>query len=272
MEYKYLKAFILPAKHLSFSRAALELKIAQSAVSRQIKLLEESLGEALLVRSSKKVILTPRGEEFFKVASKFDSISRSLFKSSGIQTIRMGVLHGITENWLIGVISKHCKKNKINLKLHIDSPDNLEAAINAGKFDMIFTNKDVQSETITSLKLFREELVFISKSKINFEKIYEYKWIMYDDGDFLMKFYKKGCEDYIYVNSITAIISLVKKGAGIALIPSHVIKEEDDIIVTPLGKEHDINLYLSTINYEYYPKHMEKLINDIKMTCKQVTQ
>ena len=39
----YLKAFLVTAKHLSFSKAAEEMRVAQSAVSRQVKLLEESL-------------------------------------------------------------------------------------------------------------------------------------------------------------------------------------------------------------------------------------
>ena len=60
MEYRYLKAFLLTAEHSSFSKAAQLLSIAQSAVSRQIKLLEESLGEELIIRSSKKVILTTK--------------------------------------------------------------------------------------------------------------------------------------------------------------------------------------------------------------------
>ncbi|WP_393096157.1 LysR family transcriptional regulator, partial [Halobacteriovorax sp. ZH3_bin.1] len=45
MDYRYLRAFTLTAKYLSFSKAAAELKIAQSAVSRQVKLLEESMNE-----------------------------------------------------------------------------------------------------------------------------------------------------------------------------------------------------------------------------------
>ena len=41
LDFRYLKAFMLTAKYSSFSKAAEELNIAQSAVSRQIKLLEE---------------------------------------------------------------------------------------------------------------------------------------------------------------------------------------------------------------------------------------
>ena len=62
LDYRYLRAFIVTARHLNFSRAADELNIAQSAVSRQIKLLEEGVGQQLIIRSSKKVILTEKGQ------------------------------------------------------------------------------------------------------------------------------------------------------------------------------------------------------------------
>ena len=47
LDFRYLKAFMLTAKYSSFSKAAEELNIAQSAVSRQIKLLEDALGTDL---------------------------------------------------------------------------------------------------------------------------------------------------------------------------------------------------------------------------------
>ena len=71
MDYRYLKAFLLTAEFSSFSRAAEILKIAQSAVSRQIKLLEETLGEELIIRSSKKVLLTAKGQQLYLVAKSF---------------------------------------------------------------------------------------------------------------------------------------------------------------------------------------------------------
>ncbi len=57
-----LRAFEAAARHLSFSRAADELGVTHSAVSHQIRGLEDWLGEALFVRSARKVHLTPVGE------------------------------------------------------------------------------------------------------------------------------------------------------------------------------------------------------------------
>ena len=64
-----LKGFEAAARHLNFTRAADELFITQSAVSRQIKLLEERLGLALFVRQAKGLRLTDQGEQLYRAVS-----------------------------------------------------------------------------------------------------------------------------------------------------------------------------------------------------------
>ena len=56
------RAFEAAARHLSFSHAADELRVTHSAVSHQIRGLEDWLAEPLFVRSARKVHLTPAGE------------------------------------------------------------------------------------------------------------------------------------------------------------------------------------------------------------------
>ncbi|WP_245409957.1 LysR family transcriptional regulator [Pararhizobium haloflavum] len=61
METRLLKSFVCLAEELHFSRAAERLNIAQPALSRQIKLLEERLGVMLVRRTKRSVALTPAG-------------------------------------------------------------------------------------------------------------------------------------------------------------------------------------------------------------------
>lgn len=61
---KAMQAFEATARHLSFSRAADELFVTQSAVSHQVRALEDFLGMKLLVRSGKTVSLTFEGDTF----------------------------------------------------------------------------------------------------------------------------------------------------------------------------------------------------------------
>ena len=62
MELRTLKSFVQVAESRSFSRASLVLQIAQPALSRQIKKLEDELGVELLYRNGRGAILTPAGE------------------------------------------------------------------------------------------------------------------------------------------------------------------------------------------------------------------
>jgi len=64
---KSMQAFEATARHLSFSLAAKELCVSQSAISHQIKSLEVFLDKKLFTRSNNKVCLTGDGDVFFSV-------------------------------------------------------------------------------------------------------------------------------------------------------------------------------------------------------------
>lgn len=65
-----LKGFDAAARHLSFTKAAEELFLTQSAVSRQIQTLEEQLGVALFRREVRRLSLTPEGERLHRVVAE----------------------------------------------------------------------------------------------------------------------------------------------------------------------------------------------------------
>lgn len=66
----FLKGFESAARHLSFTKAASELFVTQSAVSRQIQSLEEQLGVVLFQRRPKDLVLTEAGETLYRTASE----------------------------------------------------------------------------------------------------------------------------------------------------------------------------------------------------------
>lgn len=70
MELKQLKYFIEVAKREHLSEAALELNIAQSAISRQISQLEEELDASLFRREGRNIYLTDAGQRFLTEATK----------------------------------------------------------------------------------------------------------------------------------------------------------------------------------------------------------
>jgi LysR family transcriptional regulator, benzoate and cis,cis-muconate-responsive activator of ben and cat genes len=70
MELRHLRYFVAVARGQNVTRAAAELRVAQPALSRQIRDLEEELGFALFVRSARSLVLTPAGTEFLKQAGE----------------------------------------------------------------------------------------------------------------------------------------------------------------------------------------------------------
>lgn len=260
MDYRYLKAFILTAENKSFSKAAEELKIAQSAVSRQIKLLEESVGEELIIRSSKKVLLTHKGKELFIAATSFDQVSSNIFEKEDNRPLKIGILNGLLKTWFNPVLVKFYKKYDRNMNIHIADIPELRKGMEEGRFDAIFSIENIQSELISSLKLFDEKLVLISKSEVDLQKLHEYRWITFSEGDNLFSVTKKKSERITNVDSISTIINLVKNNVGIAVVPDHVLKKTDNLVITEMPELPKSEIYLTTLNYKTMPKQIRELL------------
>jgi LysR family transcriptional regulator, cyn operon transcriptional activator len=62
MDFRQLEMFHAVAETSSFTLAGRQLFVAQSAVSRKVRLLEEELGEKLFKRVNKRIFLTSSGE------------------------------------------------------------------------------------------------------------------------------------------------------------------------------------------------------------------
>lgn len=260
MDYRYLKAFILTAHYSSFSKAAEKLNIAQSAVSRQIKLLEDSIDEELIIRSSKKVILTNKGQEFFMAAQQFDQIVDDIFSREDDRELRIGILQGLLKNWFRPILLQYLKTYQRNISIKVAGQNELRHDLEAGKYDLIFTTENIQSDLTSSLKLFNERLSLISTSEVNRKKLYEYRWIVYGDDDYLYQLSpKKRSQSIVKVESLQTIVELVKNDLGIAVVPNHILQNRNDLIVNEVTTLQKSEIFLSTLNFKSMPGHIREI-------------
>ena len=100
-----LRAFEVAARHLSFTRAAEELFVTASAVSHQVKALEESLGIALFVRDSKGLSLTSAAKAYLPgVQEAFRQLAfatHQLQRERSIPALKMNLPPTFAVKWLI---------------------------------------------------------------------------------------------------------------------------------------------------------------------------
>jgi len=116
MELRHLRYFIAVADELSFTRAAAQLRVAQSAVSAQIRLLEESVGVPLLERTSRRVELTSAGRIFLdgakKIGTDLEEIKRQARRigrgESGL--LALGFIGTQSHEWMPQVLRRFRQK------------------------------------------------------------------------------------------------------------------------------------------------------------------
>lgn len=100
-----LRAFEAAGRHGSFSRAAGELNVTQSAVSRHIRALEDDLGQPLFHRIGRAVALTPEGERYLAVMREsFDRMEQATQRLRGrhdAHVLTVDVLPTLATRWLI---------------------------------------------------------------------------------------------------------------------------------------------------------------------------
>ena len=100
-----LRAFEAAGRHLSFTRAGLELSVTQAAISHQVKALEDRLGVALFRRTSRGLVLTDEGVALLPTLSEtFDRLSRVLAQFEGgafKEVLNVGVVGTFAVGWLM---------------------------------------------------------------------------------------------------------------------------------------------------------------------------
>ncbi len=117
-----LRAFEATARHLSFTRAGLELRVTQAAVSQHVKVLEDRLGVQLFRRLPRGVALTDEGQSLLpSIVEAFGRLTETLnrFEDGRYQdVITVGVVGTFASGWLLPRLDAFRKAHpRIDLRL-----------------------------------------------------------------------------------------------------------------------------------------------------------
>ncbi len=262
MDYRYLDAFLSAAKHLNFTIAAKELNITPAAISRQVKLFEQSVDTQLFIRSPQRVVLTLAGKKIYSIAIAFKEKTSEALSLKLKKKIRIGVLAPCLEEWLPNILQKHYQSSEIDFEITSTSPSQITTMLKNGELDIGIYNKNIQTDLLTSRKIYSEQPVLISKERISLSNINKKKWIIVEDKDYLINYaYKKRINKsstIIKVNSPLAQLKLVEKGLGVSIVSSSLVANNHHIFKKSIAIFSKEFIYLVTPNSELLPEHIQE--------------
>jgi len=169
MEFRQLRTFRVVADHLSFSKAAGQLYMAQSSVSAQIRLLEEELDLKLFDRLGRRVLLTDAGRKLYAYARRIEEMTHEIRSEvTGAKNVRGALTIRVPETlatvYMPRVVDRFCRDNpKVKLNFINCTDFQLREELNSGRIDLAFLMTDaVHLKEVNVELLGIEELILIA--------------------------------------------------------------------------------------------------------------
>jgi DNA-binding transcriptional LysR family regulator len=282
IETSQLQTLVAVTRARSFSKAAEDLGVTQSAISQSIKNLESKLEIKIFKRSGKSIVLTPEGERLYHFGSHFLAEMRDTLddlqsdKEQMRGKVRIGTLTGIGKSWLAHEIVLYAKENPdLVLSVRMGHQEDLLLDFENNMLDILILPED-ELPTHGEREFFIEEkstLVFPKDhsefnfdSKLTLAKLEELPTVLFEKDDHLFfkwcrskfKAVPKKMNIRFTVNSHGHMLQAVYEGLGISVVPNHVLNRSyfKDKVST-LGGEFEVP---SGKLYIVYQKESENLL------------
>lgn len=243
MELRHLRTLDAIARHGSFTRAAEELHLAQSALSQQVRRLEAELGVDLLRRTSRTVAVTDAGQVVLdyarRVLSEVDGLQAELEELSGV--LRGKVAIGAI--WPTGSFdlpdllgAYHSAHPGVDIHLVEHTADHLLDLLRKDELDCIFASvdPDMLGDEFAATKLFEEELVatiapdhrLADVEHVTMHDLARETLIAYREGselrrrlEWTMAAENLTPRNAFYCTEMAAVRALASRGLGVAVMP-----------------------------------------------------
>ena len=254
MELRHIRYFLAVADALSFSRAAEHLKVAQSALSKQIRDLEEELGGKLFQRTTAKVSLTEMGEYFRQQMRR--SLMQIEIAMTGAQqlakgafgTLRIGCDWRIPDLPIAAAARLFREANPrvgvefVELPFHMHLAGVLDHSLDIGIVPSMFlgeaVNLDLRKVRQIKLKvLLPSGHPLAARRSIAMDDLKNERWLVFDAESIpgakvimaqILRFKPRYATTTV---SISGLVANVAAGYGIGLAPELEFQKLDDTVV-----------------------------------------
>lgn len=245
MELRYLRYFVAVAELGNFTRAAEKLRIAQPAISQQIKTLEDELGVMLLLRTKRSVKLTAAGHVFLRDATEIlgrAEASRTNARRAAkgeIGTLSVGCFSSASSLFLPELIQIY-REQFPAVRVHLAelTPSQQMDAFTRGTIDVGFTRplpKNHEKDFAQTL-VYRDRIVAVlpdrhslaASSSLRLEKLADDDWVLFkrSEGPEQVDRFTQLCATAGFLPRIVSepammqtVLMLVAAGIGVSLVP-----------------------------------------------------
>ena len=239
LELRQLRYFVAVCRMSGFTRAAEEVGVSQSSLSRSVLKLEELVGQPLLDRKPREVIPTEVGEIFLRRAEEIlalvDDSFAEITDAGKRGRIRLAVIPTIAPFLLPKVLSEFGKKHSnVSIVVQEDTTENIIRMIRHGDIDVAILALPINEKYLEVESLFEEELVLVlpnghpleSKRSIKLADVKDFPFVMLDQAhclsDNIESFCKMGAMQPVAIertSQLATVQELVSLDHGISMVP-----------------------------------------------------
>lgn len=289
LNYHHLYYFWQVASDGNLTKVANKLHVSQSALSNQIRQLEDSMGTALFERRARKLVLTESGQrvlvyaqDIFSKGEELESLMRRGITPE-YQHLRIGVSSTMSRNFIEGFISPLLdpqQDTKVRFSLHARSMTHLLDGLVKHQFDLILTNAEIGSSEMPdtpwqSQLLARQPLSIMGPPDIRPSKPFpdgftDLRWVLPAEGNELRRSFDGFCAQHQFqpdllgeADDMAMLRLLARDSRAVTVLPKVVVKDEIrqgvlvEYITLPNIYE---NFYAVTVRRQYAPALLADLL------------
>lgn len=254
-----LRVFRLVAQHLSFTRAAAELGLTQSAVSAQIRSLTSLLGVPLLEQLGKRIHVTRAGHALLDHATRADAMVREIglefvaLQDGEAGSVRVGASTSIGTYYFPPLISDFSQAHPgIDVSLEIENTNTVQERLLRNDFDVAYIGGRVDSPDLVAAPFLKDKILWAcaqdhplalalaqapvrgrAKRSLSPGQLQEHKVIVREPGSATRRTMEAHCaargvsfQRVVQYGSVEAIKHAVEAGLGLSYFSELTIRRE----------------------------------------------